>query len=178
MANLVFGERAGKGGRLAVGCSASVFDATGQRVLLGQRADSSRWGPPGGYMEPGESITEACAREVWEETGLEVRVTRLVGVYTTPHLLVEYPDGNRWQLVVLHFEAEVVGGEPLAGDEMVAVGYFAAGEVERLPMSDLDRRRIVDGFARQVGAVVCDDFVGWGTIRSEASGAHTTGGPK
>lgn len=158
MVNFVFGERAGRGGKLALGCSASVFDAGGQKVLLGRHAESGRWCVPGGYMEPGESVTEACAREVWEETGLEVRVTRLIGVYTTPHLRVEYPDGNRWQIVVLHFEAEAVGGELIAGDEMTEVGYFARAETEHLLMYGLDRRRIADGFARQPGAVVCDDF--------------------
>ena len=159
MANLIFEERAGKAGKLAVGCSASVFDGSGQKVLLGRREDTGRWGVPGGYMEPGESFTEACAREVWEETGLEVRVTRLIGVYTSPHLRAEYADGNRWQIVVLHFAAEAVGGEPVAGDETIEVGYFTAGEAGRLVMNNLDRRRVVDGFARRAGAVVCDDFL-------------------
>lgn len=160
----IVGERAGRQGKLAVGCSATVFDAAQQRMLLGRRADGGQWGVPGGYMEAGESLTEACAREVWEETGLEVRVTRLIGVYTTPHLLVEYPDGNRWQLVVLHFEAETVGGTLQAGDETTEVGYFTRQEVDRLTMSDLDRRRALDGFARRAGATVCDDFLGEGEI--------------
>jgi ADP-ribose pyrophosphatase YjhB (NUDIX family) len=165
MANLVFEERAGKEGKLAMGCSASIFDAGGQRVLLGRRADNGCWGVPGGYMEPGESLTEACAREVWEETGLRVRVTRLVGAYTSPHLRVEYPDGNRWQIVVLHFEAEPVGGTLLAGDETTEVGYFTVAEAEQLDMNPLDRRCVLDGFARQTAAFVCDDFVGGGKGR-------------
>lgn len=159
MANLIFEERVGEQGRLAVGCSASVFDGSGQKVLLGRRVDSGRWCVPGGYMEPGESVSEACAREVWEETGLHVRVKRLIGIYTSPHLLLEYPDGNRWQIVVLHFEAEPVGGELIAGDETTEVGYFTRAEAERLPMNALDRRRIADSFAGQPGAFVCDDFV-------------------
>jgi ADP-ribose pyrophosphatase YjhB (NUDIX family) len=111
-------------------------------------------------MEAGESVTEACAWEVREETGLEVEVTRLIGVYTTPHLVAEYPDGNRWQIVVLHFEAEPVGGALEAGDETTEVGYFSASEVEHLSLSDLDRWRVLDGFARQESAFVCDDFLG------------------
>ena len=46
-------------------------------------------------MDPGESAEEACIREAMEETGGEVRVTRLVGIYTSPHLIMEYDDGNR-----------------------------------------------------------------------------------
>ena len=87
------------------------------------------------------------------------------GVYTAPHLRVEYPDGNRWQLVVLHFEAEPVGGALLAGDETTEVGYFTAAEAEQLDMNPLDRRRVLDGFARQTAAFICDDFVGGGEGR-------------
>ena len=48
-------------------------------------------------MDPGESVTEACAREVWEETGLQGRVGKLIGVYSDPHQLVEYADSNRFR---------------------------------------------------------------------------------
>lgn len=61
-------------------------------------------------MEPGESVAEACEREVWEETGLRVRVKRLVGVYSNPDQLVIYPDGQQAFYVVLSFEAEVTAG--------------------------------------------------------------------
>src|SRR5260221_1051116 len=110
MAKIITGDRVGKQGKLAVGCSAAVFDDPHEHVLLIRRADNGLWAVPGGYMEPGESTTEACAREVFEETGLRVTVKRLIGVYSTPHRLLEYPDGNRWQLVVLYFEAGAIGG--------------------------------------------------------------------
>ena len=62
-------------------------------------------------MESGESAAQACEREVWEETGLKVRVTRLIGVYSNPDQLVIYPDGNKAFFVVLSFEAEIISGE-------------------------------------------------------------------
>ena len=130
MARVVYGERVGKLGRLAVRCSATILDPTKQRVLLICRADNGRWAVPGGYMEPGESVAEACAREVREETGLHVRVGRLIAVYSTPHKLLEYPDGNRYQLVVLHFVAEPIGGVLGAGDETTEIGREATGKAK------------------------------------------------
>lgn len=154
MARVVYGERVGKLGRLAVRCSATILDPTKQRVLLICRADNGRWAVPGGYMEPGESVAEACAREVREETGLHVRVGRLIAVYSTPHKLLEYPDGNRYQLVVLHFVAEPIGGVLGAGDETTEVGYFSRADVEHMDIGDFDRQRIADGFAAQAAAFV------------------------
>jgi ADP-ribose pyrophosphatase YjhB (NUDIX family) len=106
MVNVIRGERVCQQGRLAVGCSAAVLDPTGQKILLIRRSDSGWWAVPGGYMEAGETFTEACAREVLEETGLSVQVGQLVAVYTSPHVRLDYPDGNRLQLVVLHFAAQ------------------------------------------------------------------------
>ena len=70
MVRIIRGERVGKRGRIAVGCSAAVLDPTGKMILLVRRADNGRWDVPGGHMDPGESVTEACAREVLEENGV------------------------------------------------------------------------------------------------------------
>ena len=97
MAKLLYGERIGKLAKLAPACGAVIFDTTKQSVLLTRRSDNGRWCVPGGAMDPGESAVEACAREVLEETGLVVHVGRLIGVYTNPHIIIEYADGNRRQ---------------------------------------------------------------------------------
>ena len=157
-ATIIQAERAGRQGRLTVGCAAAVFDATGERILLVRRADSGRWCVPGGYMDPGEGVAEACAREVWEETGLHVRVTRLIGVYTNPHILLAYPDGNRWQIVALFFAAERVGGDLRPSDETTDVGYFTLAEAKQIDIHDFSRLRIEDAFAGQVAAFVRDDI--------------------
>jgi len=154
MVKVIHGERVGKRGRLAVGCSATVLDPTKQKVLLVRRADNGRWAVPGGYMEPGESVAKACAREVREETGLRVRVERLIAVYSDPHKLLEYPDGTRYQLVVLHFAAEPIGGDVSTSDETTEVGYFSLSDIEHLDIGDFDRQRIADGFAAQTAAFV------------------------
>ena len=155
MVKLIEGERVGKLGRLAVGCSASVFDPRKQKMLLVRRTDNGRWAVPGGYMEAGESVAEACAREVWEETGLHVRVKQLIAVYSTPHKLLEYPDVNRLQLVVLHFLAESFAGDLRVSDETAELKYFLPVEIDSLSMGELDRQRTVDGFAFQNVTIIC-----------------------
>jgi ADP-ribose pyrophosphatase YjhB (NUDIX family) len=158
MATVIAGHRVGKQGRLTIGCSAAVFDRDHQKLLLTQRADTGRWCVPGGYMEAGESLSEACAREVLEETGLHVRIVRLVSVYTNPHLLLTYPDGNAWQLVVLHFEAEPIGGMLGTSDETTASAYFSRTDSEELAMSSFDRLRLVDAFEAGETTIVRDEF--------------------
>ena len=88
MSTIRRGERIGKEGALRVGASALIFDEARDRILMTQRSDNSRWCLPGGGMDPGESASETCIREVMEETGLQVQVTRLIGVYTTPDMLI------------------------------------------------------------------------------------------
>ena len=63
--------------------SAVIFDRR-RRLLLQQRSDGGQWGLPGGSVEIGESVTDAVAREVREETGLTVTPRRLIGVYSAP----------------------------------------------------------------------------------------------
>src|SRR5512140_3349027 len=111
MIQILFGERIGRQGAIRLGCAAILFDETRQKVLLTRRADNGQWCLPSGGMEPGESAAEACAREVWEETGLHVRILRLTGVYSDPNQLIVYPDGTKIQVVALNFETEVTGGE-------------------------------------------------------------------
>ncbi len=109
-------------------------------------------------MEPGESLTEACKREVLEEAGLSVEIQRLIGIYTSPNLLAEYPDGSKWQLVVCHFEAKAIGGEFTPNSEASDARHFSQSEAEALEMSQLDRRRVIDGFRRREHTIICDDF--------------------
>ena len=95
--------------------------------LLMQRSDNAHWGLPGGYLEPGESVTAAAAREVVEETGVKIEVGRLLGVYSDPAVqVVAYPDGERVQTVNLCFEARPIAqGEPTTPEETLDTGFFS-----------------------------------------------------
>lgn len=99
----------------------------GRELLLMRRSDNGYWGLPGGYVEAGESVSQAAAREVLEETGVQIRLGRLVGVYSEPdRQVIEYPDGRRIQAVNLCFEAFPEGepGAPTTPHETLATGYF------------------------------------------------------
>ena len=131
--------------RLRLGVGVAVRDAAG-RILLERRRDNGLWGLPGGRVEPGESVAQAAVREVWEETGLAVRVARLVGVYSEPDgRIVTYPDnGDVRHLVDVVVEAAILGGSLRASEESEALRFFAPGEVPadlappaRVPLADI-----------------------------------------
>ena len=152
MANLIQGERVGRQAKLRPGASAIIFDQARQMVLLTRRSDNGRWCLPGGGMDPGESAEETCVREVLEETGLDVQVTRLVGIYTSPNIMVEYSDGNKIQPVSFSFEAEVVGGELGLSDETTEYGYIAVGKLDTVDLMEHHKQRIEDALQSRMAA--------------------------
>ncbi|RDI23094.1 NUDIX hydrolase [Lentzea flaviverrucosa] len=104
-----------------LGATCVVFDPLG-RVLLVRRRSPQRWELPGGLADKGEAITDTAVREVREETGVDVRLSRLVGVYQHPSR----------EIVAMVFVAVSVGGEPVATDE--------ASEVEWVSVRDARER--------------------------------------
>ncbi|TMA51020.1 MAG: DUF882 domain-containing protein, partial [Deltaproteobacteria bacterium] len=134
------------------GVSAVILGPEG--VLLQHRSDNYLWGLPGGAVEPGESVREALAREVREETGLEVEPLRLVGVYSSPehHQIITYPDGNVIHYVSSCFECRITGGTIACGPESLACAWF---DPERLPpdLMPISSIRIRDTLARELAIV-------------------------
>ena len=112
------------------GPAAAVMD--GDRLLLTKRTDNGEWCLPGGAIDSGERPAEAAERETLEETGLVVRVTGLVGVYSNPDVVVVYPDGNRVQVLGVVFRAEIVSGEAGCSAEVSESGWFTAQEAADL----------------------------------------------
>lgn len=146
MTQILYGDRLGREGKIRVGCSAAIFDEAG-RVLLTRRADNVQWCLPSGGMEPGESPAEAVVRETFEETGLHVRVKRLVGVYSDPNQLVVYAADTKVQIVAIHFEAEVTGGTLGLSEETTDFGYFSPQEIQNMELLGHHNQRVLDTLA-------------------------------
>ena len=134
--------------RLIPAASAVVVDIQG-RFLLAWRRDNDLWTIPGGAMEPGEFIADTAVREVKEETGLDVEVVSLVGVYSDPRHVIEYADGEVRQQFSVCFACRPVGGEPTASEEMVDASFFTAGEIELMNVHPSIRLRIRHSLARR-----------------------------
>ena len=108
------------------GVSGVVVDDAG-RVLLGQRADSGQWAVISGILEPGEDPAVGLAREVLEETGVEVVVDALVAVTVTEPM--EYPNGDRSQYLDLAFLCRPVSPAAAAAAAVAAAASLAVGGV-------------------------------------------------
>ena len=154
MTRIIFGDRIGRQGKIRLGCSAVLFDEKREKVLLTRRADNGQWCLPSGGVDPGESVAETCEREVWEETGLRVRVERLVGVYSNPDYLVEYADGNRVQVIALNFEAVMIGGKIGLSDETTDIRYFLLADIENMELVLDHKQRILDTLTGKAAAFI------------------------
>src|SRR5262245_43382940 len=107
-------------------------DAQG-RVLLVRHSETGRWVIPGGAVEPHEVPADTAIREMWEETGLRVELTRVLGVYGGPEFHVTYGNGDEVSFVVPVFEGRPVGGEAREdGVEILEVRWVGPADLERL----------------------------------------------
>ncbi|WP_353829084.1 NUDIX hydrolase [Agromyces sp. SYSU T0242] len=109
--------------------SAAVTDASGRILLVrrGRDPQRGRWSVPGGRVESGESLAQAAAREVREETGLQVAVGREVWVLRTPT-----GDGREYEIHGFAATDRGRGAEPVAGDDADDARWVAPEELGRL----------------------------------------------
>lgn len=127
------------------GCTVFVLDDE-DRVLLIRRTDNDLWALPGGAQEIGEYIAETAVRETFEESGIAVDVTGIVGIYTDPRHVVEFSDGEVRQQFSICFRAQHVGGERTVSEESSEVRWVAQGELDELPIHPSMRLRIDHGY--------------------------------
>jgi 8-oxo-dGTP pyrophosphatase MutT (NUDIX family) len=130
--------------------SASVLvrDQAG-RVLLLQRPDSGLWTIPTGAVKKGETVPEAAVRECQEETGLQVEITGIVGVFSTPDHLIAYYKGDKIsevrQPVNVCLRARPVAGEPQRTDEAAQVAWVEPADLDHYDIHPAIRLRLDHG---------------------------------
>ena len=114
--------------------SASVLTFDEQdRVLLVRHVEGNDWTTPGGMIEPYETPANAAVREMWEETGLHVALTRIVGVFGGDLCSTTYRNGDRVAWVSTVFAAEVVGGTLKPdGEEILEARHFTRAEIDSI----------------------------------------------
>lgn len=126
---------------LVVAASTVVTDDNG-RILLLKRADSGTWALPGGGMELGESVAECAVREAREETGLEVEITGLVGIYSNPRHVIAYSDGEVRQQFNICLTARITGGELRSSAESTAIAFVETAQLNQFPIHPTQRLRL------------------------------------
>lgn len=108
--------------------AAVTIISRGGKVLLVRRANQpgyGLWSVPGGYVDRGEVVEEAAVREVQEETGLEVEIDRLLGLYS---------EAGR-PVIVAAFAGVEQGGELKPGPEALDVGFFSLDNLPAMAFS-------------------------------------------
>ncbi|MEQ7124386.1 NUDIX domain-containing protein [Actinopolymorpha sp. B11F2] len=125
-----------------------------ETLLLIHKVDNDRWALPGGAIDLGESSIQAAVRETQEETGVEIEILGLIGVYTDPRHVMRYDDGEVRQQFSLCFRGVPIGGtlrpQP---SETKGVRWVPFEELSTLDIHPSMRIRIDDGRRWQPGTV-------------------------
>jgi ADP-ribose pyrophosphatase YjhB (NUDIX family) len=111
-------------------------------ILLVHKTDNDLWALPGGAMDVGESMADAVVREVKEETGIDVEVTGVVGIYSNPNHVMAYDDGEVRQQCSICFTTRMLGGRLATSSETSEVRFVAAEELDSLNIHPSMRLRI------------------------------------
>jgi 8-oxo-dGTP pyrophosphatase MutT (NUDIX family) len=132
---------------LVPAASAVVINQSGQ-ILLHKRSDNHLWSLPGGTMELGESIEQTILREVYEETGFQVKILRCVGIYSDPHHRIAFSDGEVRQQFSICFACQITGGQLTMSHESTELKFFSPHELQQLDLHPAQRIRLEDYLAQ------------------------------
>jgi ADP-ribose pyrophosphatase YjhB (NUDIX family) len=130
---------------IAIAAGAFVLDDAG-RLLVIRRADNGLYALPGGRHEVGETMTRTAVRETFEETGVRIEVTGLIGIYSNPAHVVAVADGEVRQEFSICFRGRPVSGEPRTSEESTEVRWVERDHLDSLHIHPSMRLRISHGF--------------------------------
>ena len=134
---------------IVVAVTAFVLDEAG-RLLVIRRTDNDLYAVPGGAQEIGETISHTVVREVHEETGITVRVTGLIGVYSDPAHVIAFSDGEVRQEFSLCFRARPIAGRLRTSSESKEVLWVKPAGLNDLNIHPSIRLRIQHGYEHRI----------------------------
>ena len=111
-------------------------------ILLVHKTDNDLWALPGGGMDLGEYMADAVVREVKEETGIDIEVTGVVGIYSNPQHVMAYDDGEVRQQCSICFTTAVLGGQLATSSETKEVRFVLPADLDSLNFHPSMRLRI------------------------------------
>src|SRR6266849_2604118 len=139
--------------RPVVGIGGVIIDQ-GRTLLIRRGSEPllGEWSIPGGTLELGESLEEGVARELGEETGIEVRVLELIEVFDRVYLgegstEVETKPRPRFHFVIADYLCERISGEPRAGSDVTDVAFASEEELTRYHLTETATRVLKRAFA-------------------------------
>ncbi|WP_433462710.1 NUDIX domain-containing protein [Spirillospora sp. CA-128828] len=112
-----------------------VVENDNGEILMIRRTDNDNWALPGGAIDLGESVTQAAIRETKEETGIEIEITGLVGIYSDPKHVIQYTSNDevRQEFSIL-LTARLMAGERRTSDESSEVLWVPANKATNRQM--------------------------------------------
>jgi 8-oxo-dGTP pyrophosphatase MutT (NUDIX family) len=124
--------------------TAVIVNDEGELLLI-HKTDNDLWALPGGGHDAGESISQTVVREVKEETGIDVEIVDIVGLYTDPRHVMAYDDGEVRQQFSICFHARPIGGSLQNSSESKEVRWVSIDELDDLEIHPSMRLRIDHG---------------------------------
>jgi len=121
------------------------------KILLIKRAfepSAGKWSIPGGLVEVGEKLSEACARETEEETGIQVEILELINVFD---MIDKDEDGKvKYHYVLVDFLAKPVGGQERKCAEVTEIQWATHDEAKKMDLSKTARKALEELFGSSV----------------------------
>jgi 8-oxo-dGTP diphosphatase len=129
-----------------------VVDGRALLIRRGSEPLRGQWSIPGGSLELGETLEEGVARELLEETGVEVRVAELIEVFDRIYYENDGANGEgrgrpRFHYVIVDFLCERIGGEAAAGSDVTDVAFASEDELEKFGLTETATRVLRKAFA-------------------------------
>jgi 8-oxo-dGTP pyrophosphatase MutT (NUDIX family) len=137
-----------KANSIVVAVTAAVRNPRGELLLI-ERTDNGLWALPGGGQDLGESAVEAARREVHEETGIDIEITGLSGIYSDPRPVIAYDNGEVRQEFSLCFHAKPTGGELRSSSESRQARWISPDSLPDLNIHPSMRLRITHALRQE-----------------------------